>query len=205
MKCEHQDWLDTDEGLLPTGPACDADATHLSCTPIMGAPVCAKHQCRCHKLIPLVGAEALSAGVIDPSCYKAEIPREGSIFSKPNPRNEWAKFAGLSSTKPSRAVVFQGEWRLGTVLWYVGADISFECDENGFHCLEDLGLDTDKLGIRIWEGHYRFHSEYSYGDSYHYDGCGDMEPDGKFRDPTPEEWLLIQQGKPPWDPKDWEL
>lgn len=51
MKCHHKEWLEDDE-VIPTGAQCSAEATHLSCSPIINQPVCVQHKCRCNKLIP---------------------------------------------------------------------------------------------------------------------------------------------------------
>lgn len=52
-KCEHREWLPTDDEdeyqSVGSGPQCTEVATHLSCVPHIDTPTCQKHKCRCNK------------------------------------------------------------------------------------------------------------------------------------------------------------
>lgn len=56
MKCRHRHQLDED-GFVEEED-CDAEATHISCVPFVGAPTCEEHAYRCSKPIDVLGAGA---------------------------------------------------------------------------------------------------------------------------------------------------
>ena len=102
----------------------------------------------------------------------------------------------IFARKPSRIVIVSNG-RSGVALWWVGAGAWSEIEEGGLSDAGDLGLDDAPGGITIWEGDY--HATQGF--------CGDfdVEPTGKFREPTAEEWEAIGAGRCPWDPKDWHI
>lgn len=115
-----------------------------------------------------------------------------------NQRSRWKEDV-FDYSKPSKAVLCSNG-RTGIILYYVGATLSFEVEEMGLTFLEDLGLGNAPKGISIWEGDYKW-----YPGSWEYSTDGDYIPEGKFRQPTEEEWSDIKQNKCPWDEKDWLL
>jgi len=99
--------------------------------------------------------------------------------------------------KPSRAVVVQGMGG-GCVLFTVGAHVDSMINEAGVSDLDNLGLDDAPEGISIWEGGIK---------SVHHNTPDANEHewwlDGKFRDPTAEEWESIRKNKCPWNDEEW--
>lgn len=71
-------------------------------------------------------------------------------------------------------------------------------DEAGVGDLADLGLDDAPEGISVWEGSIR---------SVHYHTPDMNEHDwwleGKFREPSNEEWEAIRKNECPWDKAAW--
>ena len=112
----------------------------------------------------------------------------------------WAESMGIDPTAPSRAVVANSP-QGGAVLWYVGADISFEIQEGGLSDLGDLGLDDAPEGISIWEGTYLWFSDAT----FECDEGGHSESRGAFRKLDREEWAAVEAGHAPWNPADWEI
>ena len=101
----------------------------------------------------------------------------------------------IFARKPSRIVIVSNG-RPGVALWWVGAGAWSEIEESGLSDAGGLGPDDAPSGISIWEGNYR---------AVHGSDDYDVEPVGKFRAPTAEEWEAIGKGRCPWDPKDWHV
>lgn len=114
--------------------------------------------------------------------------------------NSWATERGWRCL-PSRAVVAsngaRGTQNRGAVLHWVGGDLAFEVEENGFERLDDLGLADAPAGLSIWEGWYVFFPERE--DS----SVGEVEPRGGFRPLTAEELASVAAGRAPWSEQDW--
>ena len=96
------------------------------------------------------------------------------------------------SDQNSKAVL-ASNGRDGIVLSAVGYDILYQMEEGGLIMLADLGLDDAPEGISVWEGCY-----VQVPGSYECPEDGDLEPIGKFRTPTDEEWECIKINKCPW-------
>lgn len=104
---------------------------------------------------------------------------------------------GYDTSKPSFAVLVEGPDGTGILCWTVGAHLRREVEING--CLLDgLGISPPSPGIWIWEGRYVWS-----GGTYEHPQDGSWDPVGKFRAPTPEEWLAIQKGVCPWNDDEW--
>ncbi len=101
--------------------------------------------------------------------------------------------------KNSLAVICSRNGR-GIILHYVGVYIAHEIEEVCLHFLGDLGLDNAPDGISIWEGKYVWQPG-----SWEHPSDGDYLPQGKFRQPTEQEWFAIKENRCPWDKKEWLL
>jgi hypothetical protein len=117
------------------------------------------------------------------------------IFQSGNRGEPWN---GLRWELDSLAVVANDGGGNGCVLWTVGAHVAFEQQEGGLCQLGDLGLDDAPLGISIWTGKFIW----SPG-SWEHPQDGSVEPVGRFRPPTDDEWTAIHEGRCPWDEAAW--
>lgn len=106
--------------------------------------------------------------------------------------SSWAKDKGWNRN-PSR-MVFAWDGSEGIVIWYVGADLAYEIEENSATVVTDLGIEAPGKGIWIWEGKYL--QRMSYDDQ--------SEPVGTTRQPNDVEWSLIREGVRPWKEEDWK-
>jgi hypothetical protein len=98
-------------------------------------------------------------------------------------REEWS----------SKAIVACDGHGRGAVLWYVGGALENEIGECRLRELGDLGLDDAPQGISVWEGTYIWVSG-----PFECPDDGRMDPSGKFRSPTDEEWRAVREGRCPW-------
>ena len=101
--------------------------------------------------------------------------------------------------KPSLAAIAYGVCDGVCVLWTVGAHINMELIEYGLRIEELLDV-PDAPGIWIWEGIGIW-----YPGPYEYPTDGEIVLEGKYREPTVEEWDKIQRGECPWDDNAWKL
>jgi len=74
----------------------------------------------------------------------------------------------------------------GVVLWTAGPHVAYAIEGESLY-LDELGLDNAPMGISIWEGKYLWRQ----GDTEQQEI---IEPSGKFRQPTDEEWKAIREG-----------
>lgn len=116
-------------------------------------------------------------------------------------RKENREWGGYDFSKPSLAIIsFSQLKKQGLLLHGVGGHIMFEVFEMGYIFSDDLGLiPPTSSGIWVWEGKYMFQPEYEDPKN------GFMEPVGKWRRPTEEEFLKIRDGICPWNDDDWKL
>lgn len=113
------------------------------------------------------------------------------------PDEGWRK---LDWKKPSKAVIANGPFGTGCVLWTVGPHVHSIIDEAGTDDLFNIDLGDAPRGISIWEGGIK---------SVHHNTPDANEHEwwleGGFREPTPEEWESIRKGECPWNEDDWKV
>ena len=94
----------------------------------------------------------------------------------------------------SKAVIANMKGTVGIVLWSnTDSQIEHEIGSIGSRRLDDLGLDNAPDGISIWEGAFAWTPG-----PWDCPADGQLDPDGKFRAPTDEEWVAIREGRSPW-------
>ena len=101
---------------------------------------------------------------------------------------------------PSKAVIAYNDrgGGEGTVLWYTtGSAISDIISDNcSANMAEIVGYPEAHTasGIYIWEGDFKW-----IPGGYEYPADGELDPQGEFREPTPEEWARITRNENPFD------
>lgn len=86
------------------------------------------------------------------------------------------------------------------LLHWIGYDLDYELNENGFSHPCDLGIQPKEPGIWLWEGRSNF---FTYPSSPNSAEEYDSELVGEFRKLTTEEMEKVCNGIPPWNVEDY--
>lgn len=100
--------------------------------------------------------------------------------------------------KPSVAIVAAGISNGLVVIATAGPHVRMEMEEYGL-CANDI-LPFPEIGIWIWEGIGVW-----YSGPYEDPTSGETRLEGKYREPTLQEWEAIRKGECPWDDEEWKL